>query len=324
MWVFVERYGVPSAPSTVTAAALNSHARCRRLLRELPEGEIRLAKTADPDIRSALCSLDVEAGRLEAYWYLVLRDSDVERWHRASARCRRVRRLLAPLTGLASRGAARVVLDAQLSGHPKRARAARRAAQAIERQGRGQRIDKRMSKIATLLRRDAGAWRTLLDRYPGLDDASMERSLLRSLLRQRDQTAAFAAADPGEMLARPTDLRKQQQRAQRLIWQLELIGASGSDGLDPLLSGLKKSVEPLVEQHTVAVFASQLDKLPLQDADRRWLKKAAGKTLARLHGGSTPLAGWPGDDLAMALRRAVRRWALRGSLGDWALAGEGI
>lgn len=323
MWVFVERYGVPSALSRVTAAALSSHASCRQLLRELPEGEFGSAKTTDPEICSVIYLLDREVGRLEAYWYLVLRCSSVKRWRRASARCRRLRRLMAPLTDLPSRGAGLVARDADRSCHPKRARAARRAALTIEETLGGQRIDKRKSEVATLLRRDADAWRSLLDRCPGLEDTSIETSLLRGLLRQRDLSSASLGVEPPEVPLRVTrrcrqekSVRRQQKRVQRLIWQLELIGASGTHGLGPLLSDLRRFRERLVEQHAVAAFASRLDKLPLREADQRRLERAVGETLAQLHGNSWRLRGWRRDRLAAALGSELRRWAWRVYLED--------
>ena len=313
MWVFVERFGVPSARSKVTAAALSSHARCRQLLRELPEGSLRSATTTDPEIRSALCRLDIEVGRLEAYWYLVLRSSSVEQWRRASARNRRLRRLIAPLTELPSRGAARVARDADRWFHPKRARAARRAASAGAETLDGQRTGKRKSKIAALLRRDADAWRSLPG--PGLDDTAIETSLLRGLLRRPQKRA-----------------RRQQKRVQRLIWQLELIGASGTDDLGPFLADLRRVGERMAERNAVTAFAAQLDRLPLREADQRRLERAVAETLARLHGEprrpvgrpvgwpvGRPVgwpAGWPRDRLAAALGSELRRWAWRGYLED--------
>jgi hypothetical protein len=290
------------------AAALRSHARCRQLLRE---GALRSAKTTDPEIRRALRRLDIEAGRLEAYWHLVLRCSSAEQWRRASARIRRLRRLIAPLTDLPSRGAARVAMDAELSSHPKRARAARRAAQAIADNLGGQRIVKQKSKIADLLKRDADAWRSLPGRCPGLDDAAIETSLLRGLLGQPQQRA-----------------RKQQKRVQRLIWQLELIGVSGADDLGPLLSDLRRFGVHLSEQHAVAAFAARLDRLPLQEADQRRLERAVEDTLARLHGEpGWPVrcrTEWPRDRLAATLRRELRRWAWQGYLEDGVLNREGF
>jgi len=307
MWVFVQRYGVPSARSRVTAAALSSHARCRQLLRELSEGEPRSAKRTDPGTRSALGRLDIEAGRLEAYWYLVLRCSSVEQWRRASARCRRLRGLITPLTDVPGRGAARVAMDADRSRHPKRARAARRAARALEETLGGQRIAKQISKIATLLKRDADAWRYLPGRCQGLDDGAIEASLLRGLLRQQQKRA-----------------RKQQKGVQRLIWQLELIGASGTDDLGPLLSDLRRLGERLLEHHAVAAFAAQLDRLPLQEADQRRLQRAVNETLARLHVDSRPLTEWRTDCLAAALKCELRRWAWRDYLEDSVLNREGL
>ncbi len=302
MWVFVKRYGLASARSRVTAAALGSHARCRRILRELREGSLRSAKMTDPEIRSALRRLEIEAGRLEAYWYLVVRSSSAAQWRRASARNRRLRRLLAPLTELPSRGAARVAMDADRSCHPKRARAARRAASAIAETVDGQRPGKRKSKIAALLERDADAWRSLPGRCPDLDDTAIETSLLRGLLRQPQKPA-----------------RRQQKRVQRLIWQLELIGASGADDLGPFLADLRRVGERLSEQNAVAAFAAQLDRLPLRAADQRRLERAVEQTLARLHGEPGWPIGWPigwptqwpRDRLAAALGSELRRWAWR-------------
>ena len=236
----------------------------------------------------------------------MLRSSSADQWRRASARNRRLRRLIAPLTELTSRGAARVAMDADRSCHPKRARAARRAAPAIAEALDGQRTGKRKSKIAALLRRDADAWRSLPGRCPGLDDAAIETSLLRGLLRQPQKGA-----------------RRQQKRVQRLIWQLELIGASGTDDLGPFLSDLRRVGERLSEQNAVAAFAAQLDRLTLREADQRRLERAGEETLARLHGEPRRRVGrpvgwpmgwptqWPRDRLAAALGSELRRWAWR-------------
>lgn len=313
MWVFVERYGMPSALNGVIAAALNCHERCEEQLSDLPVNAIQLANGADPETCIALSTFDIEVGRLEACWYLLLRENDVEQWRQASARCRKVRRLLAPLTRQALSGAVRVVRDADLSGHPKCARAARRVAPGVERSPVRQ---DQPAKIAKLLHRDADVWRSFSEHCPELDDAVIERNLLRAIVRERRRFHGLAAADSQQARSRHGDLRKALRCMQRLIWQLELIGAEGSDGLGPLLADLRQAGETLAEQCAVAVFAGQLDKWPIRDRDRRRLKKAIGRTRKQLHHESRGQVDWPPGDLAVSIRRQVQTWALRSSMGD--------
>jgi len=313
MWVFVERYGVASALNGVIAAALNCHARCEEQLRDLPLNAIQLANGPDPETCIALSTFDIEVGRLEACWYLLLRANDVEQWRQASARCRKVRRLLAPLTWQALGGAVRVIRDADLSGHPKRARAARRVASSVERLRVRQ---DQPAKIAKLLHRDVDLWRSFSGHCPELDDAVIERNLLRAVVRERRRFYGLAAADPQKTCSRRGDLRKALRCTQRLIWQLELVGAEGSDGLGPLLADLRQAGETLAEQCAVAVFAGQLDKWPIRGPDRRRLKKAIGRSRKQLHRESRRQVDWPPGDLALSIRRQVRSWALRSSMGD--------
>ncbi len=313
MWVFVERYAMPSALDGVIAAALNCHARCEQQLRDLLANAIQLANGADPETCIALSTFDMEVGRLEACWYLLLRANDVEQWRQASARCRKVRRLLAPLTWQASGGAVRVARDADLSGHRKRARAARRVAPSVERWPLRQ---DQPARIAKLLHRDADVWRSLSEHCPKLDDAVIERNLLRAIVRERRRFHALTVADSQQTRLRDGDLRKSFRCLQRLIWQLELTGAEGFDGLGHLLADLQQAGETLAEQWAVSVFASQLDEWPIRDSDRRRLKKAIGRTRKQLHRESIGQVDWPTGDLALSIRRLVRRWALRSSMGD--------
>ena len=313
MWVFVERYGVPSALNGVIAAALNCHARCEEQLRDLPVNASQLANGVDPESCIALSTFDIEVGRLEACWYLLLRADDVEQWRQASARCRKVRRLLAPLTRQALRGAVRVGSDADLSGHPKRARAARRVAPGLE---RSPMREDQLQKVAKLLHRDADVWRSFSEHCPELDDAVIERNLLRAVVRERSRFHGLAAADPQQTRSRYGDLRKALRCMQRLIWQLELIEAEGSDGLGRLLADLRQAGETLAEQRAVAVFAGQLDSWPIRDRDRRRLKKAITRTRKQLQRESRRQVDWPPGDLAVSIRRQIRTWALRSSMGD--------
>jgi hypothetical protein len=317
MWVFIERYALPSAVCGVTVAALDCHARCEQRLREVPVNGIQPAKAADPENPIALSAFDIDIGRLEAYWYLLLRVNNVAQWRRASARCRKVRRLLAPLAGQADSGVVRVARDADLSGHPKRARAVRGAGRlAVPPLERCQAQYDQPAKIAKLLRRDADAWRSFSERSPGPDDAVIERNLLRAVVRERKRIYGLAAADPQQTRSRPADLQRSLKRVRRLIWQLELIGADGSHGLGPLLLDLRRAAGTLAEQCAVMVLADQLDTVPIRGADRRRLQKALGRTRKRLQRESRRQVDWPIDDLALSIRREVRGWGLRRSMEE--------